>query len=101
MAIGAVEIAVKVIKGNVSTDYPASSPMGEDWKDPWQGSNSEHSSLELPSRGASPEVLPASKVGAILTPVCSCDESPGCSIGKSISLYLSKFVRCKVLSKIL
>ena len=79
MVICAVEVAVKVIKGKFSTDYPASSLMGEDRKDPWQGSIPERSSLELPSRRASPEVLPVSKVRAIPTPVCLCDESLGCS----------------------
>ena len=34
----------------------------------------------------------------ILTPVCSCYESPGCYIGKSISSCLSKFVLSKILS---
>ena len=35
----------------------------------------------------------------ILTPVCPCNESPGCYIGKSISSYLSKFVLSKILSR--
>ena len=35
----------------------------------WEGG--ERSSVELPSQGASPDVLPVSKVGAILTPPVS------------------------------
>ena len=62
---------------------------GEDRELPWQGSTPEFSSIELPSQGASPDVLSVSKVGAISTPVCSCDKSPGSSIGKSISSYSS------------
>ena len=52
--------------------------FGEDredsWRHFWQVSNPQHSSTEILSQGASPEVLPVSIVGAIPTPICSCDE---------------------------
>ena len=41
-----------------------------------------------------------SKLGAISMPVCSYDESPGCSIGKSRSLYLSKSILSRILSSL-
>ena len=59
------------------------SQLREDREDPWQGSTPKWSIVELPSQDASPIVLTISKMGAILTPVCSCNESSGCSIGKS------------------
>ena len=43
------------------------------------------STVELHSKGASPNILPVSKVGAIPTPICSYDKSSSCSIGKLIS----------------
>ena len=36
---------------------------GGDREDPWQGSTPKRSSVELPSQGASPDVLPVSEVG--------------------------------------
>ena len=64
-----------------------------------EGSTPESSSVELPSWGACHDILLVSKVGPILTPMCSCGESSElcCSIGKSISSYSSKFVHSKLL----
>ena len=96
MATRAVQIGVKVRKGKGFYRVPSILTNGGRQKRPLARRSPERSFLELP---ASPEVLPVSKVGAIPMPVCSCDESPGCSIGKSISLYLSMFVPCEVHSK--
>ena len=51
-----------------------------DKEDLWQRSTPECSTLELPLRGASPDVLSVFEVGAILMPVNSCGDSSGCSI---------------------
>ena len=53
------------------------------------------------SLGVNPWCQPTvSEVGAIPTPVCSCDKSTGCccSIDESISSYSSMFVLSKILS---
>ena len=42
---------------------------GEDRGDPWQGSTPERSTVDLPSRGASPDVLLPKWKPLILTPV--------------------------------
>ena len=80
MLICSVEIALKVMKGKVSSDYTASSLMGEDRKTPGKGQV--WNAVPLNSFHGLPaliyEVLPVSKVGAIPMPAYSCDESPGC-----------------------
>ena len=69
-----------------------------DKEDPWQRSTPERRTLELPLRGASFDVHSVSEAGAIPTPINSCGESSGCSIGMSISWYSSKFVLSKILT---
>ena len=67
-------------------------------KDPWQRSTPECSTFELPLRGASSDVRSVLEVGGIPTPVNSCANSSGCSIGMSVCSYSSKFVLSKILT---
>ena len=64
------------------------------------GKGPECSSTEPPSQGVSLNVLLVSKVGAIPMPMCSCDKSSCCSIGKWTSLYSSKFTLATILSSL-
>ena len=54
-------------------------------------------------KGKLPNAVPLNSLHGVpsLTipmPICSCDKSPGCYIGKSIGLYSSKFILSKILS---
>ena len=69
-----------------------------DKEEPSKGSSPEHSTLELVLRDASPDVLSISEEGAIPTPVNLRGNLSGCSIGMSVSSYLSKFVFSKILT---
>ena len=55
---------------------------------------------KTPGKGQLPKavLLNCLQAPTISTPVFSCNESSGCYIGKSISLYASKFVLSKILS---
>ena len=68
---------------------------GETEKTPGKGQLPNAVPLNSLHRVPAPTLLPVSKVGATLMPVCLCDESPGCSIDKSISSYSCKFVLSK------
>ena len=54
----------------------------------------------IPALGYQPRCLASIQVGAIPMPMCSCNQSSCCSIGKLISLYSSKSVLFKILSSL-
>ena len=66
---------------------------GEGREDLWQGSTPRRSSLELPLRCASSDVLAVSEARAILTPVNLCSDS------SDVHRYINQIVIVKVCEK--